>query len=148
NNNIYAIDNYFIRSLNSIKILNLAFNSIEYLPNLFSSSLEYLNLSSNNIHYLDDYFASNLQSIRQIDFDSNENLNSISPRSFCFINISTLEKLSFRSNDIISLNTYSELLCRLLDNKIHKNIIDLNNNINLICDCMLIQFDKYLINYF
>jgi hypothetical protein len=106
-----------------------------------------LNLSSNNIRYLNDYFASNLRSIRLIDFDSNKYLNSIPPRSFCFINILTLEKLSFRWNDILSLNTFSELLCRLFDMNKNQNIIDLNKNINLKCDCMLFQFEKYLMNY-
>ncbi|CAF2389147.1 unnamed protein product [Rotaria sp. Silwood2] len=147
NNNIHSIDNYFIRSLNYIRILNLAFNSIEYVPNLFSSSLENLNLSSNNIRHLNDYFASNLHSIRLIDFDSNKYLNSISPRSFCFINILTLKKLSFRYNNIFLLNTFYELLCRLLENNNNQSILDLNHNPNLKCNCTLIQFEKYLINY-
>ncbi len=147
NNNIYAIDNYFIDSLIYLKILNLAFNSIEYVPNIFSHSLENLNLSSNNIRYLNDYFASNLRSIRLIDFDSNKYLYSIPPRAFCFINILTLEKLSFRWNNISSINTFSELLCGLLEKNNNKNIINLNNNINLKCDCMLIEFEKYLVNY-
>ncbi|CAF1307422.1 unnamed protein product [Rotaria sordida] len=148
NNNIHLIDNYFIRSLNYIRILNLAFNSIEHVPNLFSSSLENLNLSSNNIRYLNDYFASNLRSIRLIDFDSNKYLNSISSRSFCFINILTLQKLSFRFNNIFLLNTFYELLCNLLENNKNQSILDLNHNSNLKCNCMLIQFEKYLINYF
>jgi len=147
NNNIYAIDNYFINSLNYLKILNLAFNSIEYVPNIFSLSLENLNLSSNNIQYLNDYFASNLLSIRIIDFDSNKYLNSISLRSFCYINILTLENLSFRWNNISSINTFSELLCDLLEKNNNRNIINLNNNINLKCDCMLIEFKNYLVNY-
>ncbi|CAF3378392.1 unnamed protein product [Rotaria sp. Silwood1] len=148
NNNIHSIDNYFIRSLNYIRILNLAFNSIEYVPNLFSSSLENLNLSSNNIRYLNDYFASNLYSIRSIDFDSNKYLNSISSRSFCFINILTLQKLSFRFNNILLLNTFYELLCRLLENNKNQSILDFNHNPNLKCNCMLVQFEKYLIDYF
>jgi len=149
NNNIYLINNYFIRSLNYLQTLNLAFNSIEYVPNLVSFSLENLNLSSNNIRYLNDYFASNLHSIRIIDFDSNRYLNSISLRSFCFINILTLQKLSFRFNNILSLDTFSDLLCRLLDNKNDTNgsFIDLNHNVNLECSCMLTRFEKYLINY-
>ncbi len=148
NNKIYAIDNYLIYSLNNFKILNLAFNSMESIPNLFSSSLEYFNISSNNIRYINDYFASNLRSIRFIDFDSNQYLNSISLRAFCFINISTLEKLSFRSNNLSSIDTFSEFLCRLFDNQNHRHsVLDLNNNINLKCDCMLIQFEKYLMNY-
>lgn len=148
NNNIYQIDNYFIKSLNYLKTINLAFNSIQYVPNIFSSSLENLNFSSNNIRYLSDYFASHLLSIRLIDFDSNKYLNFISPRAFCFINILTLEKLSFRSNNILSLNIFSELLCRLSEKNIHRNILDVNHNVNLKCDCMLIQLEKYLINYF
>jgi hypothetical protein len=147
NNNIYSIDHYFIRSLNYLKDLNLAFNSIEYVPNLYSSSLENLNLSSNNIRYLNDYFVSNLQSIRIIDFDSNKYLNSISSRAFCFLHILTLQKLSFRFNNILSLDTFSELLCRLLDYNINHSILDLNYNVNLQCTCMLKQFEKYLINY-
>jgi hypothetical protein len=107
-----------------------------------------LNLSSNNIRYLNDYFASHLRSIRLIDFDSNKDLNVISPRSFCFINILTIENLSFRSTNILSLNTFSEFLCRLLDKNNKQSFIDLNNNVNLKCDCMLVQFEKYLMNYF
>ena len=148
NNNVHLIDNYFISSLNYIRTLNLAFNSIEYIPNLFSSSLEKLNFSSNNIRYLHDYFASNLRSIRSIDFDSNKYLTSLSTRSFCFINILTLKKLSFRFNNISSLNTFSELLCRLADSNHYQSILDLNHNINLKCNCMLTHFQKYLTDYF
>ena len=147
NNNIYLVDNYFIRSLNFLKTLNLASNAIEYLPNLFSSSLEYLNLSSNNIQSLNDYFASHLRSIRLIDFDSNTGLHTISSRSFCFINIVTLEKLSFRSTDLPSLDTFQELLCRLAENNQSESLLDINHNINLKCHCMLIQFEKLLLNY-
>lgn len=106
-----------------------------------------MNLSSNNIRYISNYFASNLSSIRIIDFDLNENLNLISPKPFCSINILTLEKLSFRSNDIYSLDIFSELLCRLIEKNHQKPILDLNNNINLGCNCMLIRFEKYLLNY-
>lgn len=148
NNNIYLIDNYFIRSLNYIRTINLAFNSIEYFPNIFSSSLENLNVSSNNIRYLSDYFISNLRSIRFIDFDSNKYLSSISPRSFCFVNTNTLKKLSFRFNNILLLNTFYELLCNLFDMKIHQNTLDLNHNANLQCNCMLVQFQTYLFDYF
>lgn len=142
NNQIRAIDNYLIYSLNNLKILNLAFNFMESIPNLFSSSLEYFNLSSNNIRSINDYFASNLRSIRVIDFDFNQYLNSISSRAFCFINISILEKLSFRSNNLSSIDTFFELLCRN-----QHSILDLNNNLNFQCNCMLIQFEKYLMNY-
>ncbi|CAF1197422.1 unnamed protein product [Rotaria magnacalcarata] len=148
NNNIHLIDHSFIRSLEYIRNLNLAFNSIEYVPNLYSSSLENLNLSSNNIQYLNDYFGSHLRSIRIIDFDSNKYLSSVSPRSLCFINILTLKKLSFRFTNIVLLNAFSELLCRLVDNNNRESILDLNHNTNLKCDCMLVQFEKYLINYF
>lgn len=147
NNNIYSIDHSFINSLDYIKTLNLAFNSIEYAPKLRSSSLEHLNLSSNNIRNLDDYFASHLRSIQTIDFDSNKYLNSISPRAFCFTNILTLKKISSRFTDIVLLNSFLELLCNLLENNKYDPVIDLNHNTNLKCNCMLIQFERYLINY-
>ncbi|CAF0992820.1 unnamed protein product [Adineta steineri] len=148
NNKIFYIDHYFIHSLHYLRTLNLAFNSIEYVPHLFSPSLENLNLSSNNIRHLNDYFASNLHSIRTIDFDSNKYLKTISLRSFCFINILTLEKLSFRHNDILSLNTFSELLCRLLQyTNNSQNVLDVNYNVNLECNCMLTQFEKFLRDY-
>jgi hypothetical protein len=146
-NLIRLIDNNFLHSFQQIKILNLANNSIEYVPKLSSRSLEILNFSSNQIHYLTDYFASNLQSIRLIDFDYNYHLNNTSSRAFCFINLISLEKLTFRTNNLISLNTFGELLCRLINitNKI--NLIDINNNANLKCNCTLIQFQNYLNNY-
>jgi len=149
NNQIYAIDNYFLSALKSLKILDLALNSIEQMPKLVSSSLEYLNVSSNNLHNLTDYFAVDLQSIRSIDFDSNRHFNSVSSQAFCSINLSTLEKLSFRSTDLPSLNIFSDLLCRIDENKQTQEtaIFDLNDNINLKCDCLLVQYEKYLIDY-
>ena len=108
--------------------------------------LKNLNLSSNNIHYLNDYFISNLHSIRLVDFDSNKYLNSISSHAFCFFKYFTLEKLSFRFNNISLIDTFSELLCRALNYNINQNILDLNYNVNLKCNCMLSQFEKYLIN--
>jgi Leucine-rich repeat (LRR) protein len=146
-NNIFVLDNYFLRSLSHLKILNLAFNSIEVLPNLFSPSLESFNLSSNHLQSLDEYFAANLQSIRSIDFDANRNLQSIASRAFCFINLSTLEKLSFRFNDLPELNFFEELLCRLTERNDTQPLIDLNYNINLRCNCMLVQFENSLLNY-
>ncbi|UJR10389.1 hypothetical protein I4U23_014594 [Adineta vaga] len=147
-NRIYFIENDFIRTLNYLQILNLASNSIEYLPNLFSSSLEIWNISSNHIRYLNDYLTSNLHAIRIIDFDSNQYLDTISSRAFCFLNILTLEKLSFRSNNLFSMETFSDLLCQLLDHNItNRNLIDVNYNINLQCNCILIQFQNYLIDF-
>ena len=146
-NNIHVIDNDFLRTLTHLKILNLASNSLEVLPNLFSSSLEYFNLSSNHLQSLDDYFAVHLQSIRGMDFDANRNLQSISPRAFCFINLSSLEKLSFRFNNLPQLNFFEELLCRLSERNETQALIDLNYNINLRCNCMLVQFENYLLNY-
>jgi hypothetical protein len=146
-NLIRLIDNNFLRSFQQIKILNLAHNTIEYVPKLSSRSLEILNFSSNQIHYLGDYFASNLQSIRLIDFDYNYYLNNTALRAFCFLNILSLEKLTFRSNNLLSLNTFRELLCRLINHTNKINIIDINNNINLKCNCSLIQFQNYLNNY-
>ncbi len=146
-NFIRLIDNNFLRSFQQIKILNLAHNLIEYVPKLSSRSLDILNFSSNHIHFLTDYFASNLQSIRLIDFDYNHHLNNTSLRAFCFLNINSLEKLTFRWNNLISLNTFSELLCRLNNYTDKINLIDINNNINLKCNCTLIQFQNYLNNY-
>ncbi|CAF2785700.1 unnamed protein product [Rotaria sp. Silwood2] len=147
-NSIRLIDNNFLRSLLQIKILNLAHNSLQHVPKFSSRSLETLNFSSNHIHYLSDYFASNLHGIRLIDFDYNHYLNNTSIRAFCFLNIFSLEKLTFRSNNLISLNTFSELLCRLSNTTTNKiNLIDINNNINLKCNCTLVKFQKYLNNY-
>ena len=146
-NSIRLIDNNFIRSFIQIKTLNLAHNSIENIPKLYSRSLEVLNFSSNHIHYLGDYFASNLPSIRLIDFDYNYYLNYTSLRAFCFLNILTLEKLTFRSDNLISLDTFSELLCRLMNTTNKVNLIDINNNINLKCNCSLTQFQNNLNNY-
>jgi len=146
-NLIRLIDNNFLRSFQQIKILNLAHNTIEYVPKLSSRSLEILNFSSNQIHYLGDYFASNLPLIRLIDFDYNYYLNTTSLRAFCFLNIFSLEKLTFRSNNLISLNTFGELLCRLINHTNKTNIIDINNNINLKCNCTLIEFQNYLNNF-
>ncbi|CAF1088188.1 unnamed protein product, partial [Adineta ricciae] len=148
NNQIRFIDNDFIRTLNYLQILNLAFNSIEHVPHLFSSSLEIWNMSSNSIRYLSDYFVSNLHSIRVIDFESNQYLDTISSRAFCFLNILTLEKLSFRSNNLFSANTFSDLLCQLLEhNSTKQNLLDVNHNVYLECDCILRQFERYLIDY-
>jgi hypothetical protein len=146
-NFIHLIDNTFIRSFIRIKILNLAHNAIEHVPKLSSRSLEVLNFSSNHIHYLGDYFASNLHEIRLIDFDYNYYLNNTSLRAFCFLNLASLEKLTFRSNNLLSLNSFSELLCRLNNNTTKINLIDINNNINLKCNCTLTEFEKYLNNY-
>ncbi|CAF1566859.1 unnamed protein product, partial [Rotaria sordida] len=147
-NSIRIIDNNFLRTFLQIKIINLAHNSLQHAPKLSSRSLEILNFSSNHIYYLNDYFASNLRAIRVIDFDYNHHLNNTSLRAFCFLNIFSLEKLIFRSNNLISLNTFNELLCRLMNTTTNKiNIIDINNNINLKCDCTLIKFQKYLNNY-
>ena len=101
-----------------MRTLNLAFNSIEYLSNLFSSSIEVFNVSSNKIRYLNDYFASNLRSIRIMDFDSNRNLGFISLNAFCFINTLTVERLSFRFTNLSTLNQFDQFLCSLVDNKI------------------------------
>jgi hypothetical protein len=146
-NSIRLIDNNFLRSFQQIKILNLANNSIESAPKLFSRSLEILNFSSNHIHYLSDYFASNLPSIRLIDFDYNNYLNNTSSRAFCFLNILSLEKLTFRTNNLLSLHTFGELLCRLKNHTNKINLIDINNNVNLKCNCTLIEFQNYLNNY-
>ena len=144
NNQISMIDNYFLYSLNDLKILNLANNSMKILPNLYSPSLEYFNLSSNNLQSFDDYFLANLRSIRQIDFNYNEHLHSISARAFCNLNLNYLEKLSLRSNNLSSVQNFSELFCRLSNNP---PILDLNDNINLQCHCNLIQYKRYLFDY-
>ena len=146
-NSIHLIDNNFLRSFMQIKSLNLAHNFIENVPKLASPSLEILNFSSNRIRYLGDYFASNLRSIRLIDFDYNYYLNHTSIRAFCFLNIFSLEKLTFRSNNLLSLNSFSELLCRLANSTNRSNLIDINNNINLKCNCTLLEFQNYLNNY-
>jgi hypothetical protein len=127
--------------------LNLAHNSLEHVPKLSSRSLEILNFSSNHIHYLSEYFASNLHGIRYIDFDYNYHLNQTSPRAFCFLNIVSLEQMTFRSNNLLSLNTFSEFLCRLVNHTDKMHLIDINNNINLKCNCSLIRFKNYLNNY-
>lgn len=144
NNRISMIDNYLFYSLNDLRIVNLANNSMEILPNLYSSSLEYFNLSSNNLQSFHDYFLANLQSIRQIDFNYNEHLRSISARAFCYLNLNNLEKLSLRSNNLSSVQNFSELFCRLSNNP---PILDLNDNINLQCHCSLIQYKRYLLDY-
>jgi hypothetical protein len=146
-NLIRLIDNNFLHSFMRIKILNLAHNSLEHVPRLSNRFLEILNFSSNHIHYIGDYFASNLQSIRLIDFDYNHYLNNTSPRAFCFLNIFSLEKLTFRSNNLISLNTFGELLCRFTNDTNKTNVIDINHNVNLKCNCTLIQFQNYLNNF-
>ena len=146
-NSIRLIDNTFLRSFLQIKIVNLAHNALEHAPRLSSSSLEVLNFSSNHIHYIGDYFASNLRAIRTIDLDHNHHLNHTSTRSFCFLNILSLEKLSFRSNNLISLNTFGELLCRLSNHTQKGNVIDINHNVNLKCNCTLVQFRNYLNNF-
>ncbi|CAF3589394.1 unnamed protein product [Adineta steineri] len=146
-NSIRLIDNNFLHTFSQIKIINLAHNLLEQVPRLSSRSLEILNFSTNHIHYIGDYFASQLRSIRIIDLDHNHHLNNTSIRAFCFLNILTLEKLTFRSTNLISLDTFGELLCRLI-NVTHKvNTIDINNNVNLKCDCTLIQFQNYLNNF-
>ena len=142
-NLIRLIDNNFLQSFQQIRLLNLAHNSIEYVPKLSSRTLQILNYSSNHIYYLTDYFAANLLDIRSIDFDYNSHLNNTSPRAFCFLNLQSLEKLTFRSNNLHSLNNFGELLCRLTN---QTNLIDINNN-NLKCNCTLIQFEKYLNHY-
>lgn len=146
-NLIRLIDNNFLRSFQQIKILNLAHNSIEFVPRLSSRSLETLNFSSNTVHYLTDYFASNLPSLRLIDFDYNHQLKTTTPRAFCFMNIDSLEKITFRSNNLISLNTFGEFLCRLVNHTNKNHLIDINHNINLKCNCTLVQFRHYLNNY-
>ena len=146
-NSIRLIDNNFLRSFMQIKILDLAHNSIDHVPKLYSESLEVLNFSSNHIYHIGDYFASNLRKIRLIDFDYNYFLNNTSLRAFCYLNILSLEKLTFRSNNLISLDTFSELLCRLTNSTNKISLIDINNNINLKCNCTLLQFQNYLNNY-
>ncbi|CAF2982299.1 unnamed protein product [Rotaria socialis] len=146
-NMIRLVDNNFLRSVTRIKILNLAHNSLQHVPKLLSRSLEVLNFSSNQINYISDYFASNLPAIRLIDFDYNPNLNNTSLRAFCFLNIFSLEKLTFRSNNILSLDTFTELLCRLTNATEKRDLIDINNNINLKCNCTLMQFQKLLNKY-
>ena len=146
NNQISMIDNYLLYSLNSLKFVDLANNSLEILPNLFSSSLEYFNLSSNDLQYFDDYFLANLHSIRVIDFNSNERLHSISSRSFCFVNLTNLEKVSLRSTNLSSVQNFSEFFCRLSTQK-QTRLLDLNDNMNLQCHCALIQYERYLLDY-
>lgn len=146
-NFIRLIDNNFLQSFQQIQHLNLAHNSIEFVPKLSSRTLQILNYSSNQIHYLTDYFAANLPSIRSIDFDYNSHLNNTSLRAFCFLNLQTLEKLTFRSNKLYSLNSFGELLCRLENQTFRTNLIDINNNTHLKCNCTLVQFEKYLHQY-
>ena len=146
-NSIHLIDNNFLQSFLQIQILNLAHNSIEHVPKLSSRSLRVLNFSSNHIHYLSDYFASHLSAIRSIDFDSNPHLNHTSPRAFCFLNILSLDQITFRSNNLISLNTFSEFLCRLANQTAKIHAIDINHNVNLKCNCSLVQFQSYLNHY-
>ncbi|CAF1147088.1 unnamed protein product [Adineta ricciae] len=146
-NSIRLVDNNFLRSLTKIKILNLAHNSLEHAPRLASQTLETLNFSSNHIQYLNDYFASNLPSIQIIDLDSNQQLNSTSTRAFCFLNLNSIEKLTFRSNNLLTLNTFAELLCRLTNQTSKFNVIDINHNMNLKCNCTLIQFQNYLYHF-
>lgn len=146
-NLIRLVDNTFLHSFRKIRILNLAHNSLQHVPKLSSRTLEILNFSSNHINYVGDYFASNLHAIRSIDFDYNPNLNNTSIRAFCFLNILSLEKLTFRSNNILSLNTFSELLCRLINTTTKQDIIDINQNVNLKCNCTLVKFEKILNNY-
>jgi hypothetical protein len=117
------------------------------LPNLYSSSLEYFNVSSNHLQTLDDYFVSNLHSIRSIDFDSNKYLRTISLRAFCFLNLDTFDKLSFRYNNLPVIDAFEELFCRLFANNISRTLLDINYNINLQCTCMLVRFEDYLLNY-
>ena len=146
-NFIRLIDNNFLRSLVKIKILNLAHNLLRNVPKLSSYSLKILNISSNHIRFLGAYFASNLNSIRIIDLDNNHHLNHTSLRAFCFLNIFSLEKLTFRSNNLISLHTFHELLCRLVNMTNKITLIDINHNVNLKCNCTLIQFRHYFNNY-
>ena len=146
-NSIHLIDNNFLRSLSHIKILNLAHNSIEHVPKLSSRSLEVLNFSSNHIQYLSDYFASDLLSIRHIDFDYNYHLNHTTSRAFCFLNILSLDRITFRSNNLLSLNSFGEFLCRLANHTTKVHLIDINNNVNLKCNCTLVQFQSFLNNY-
>lgn len=146
-NFIRLIDNNFLQPFQKLQFLNLAHNHIENVPKLSSPTLQILNYSSNHIHYLTDYFASNLLAIRSIDFDHNHHLNNTSPRAFCFLNIQTLEKLTFRSNNLYSLNHFGEFLCRLANQTDRMSLIDINNNINLKCNCTLIQFERYFSSY-
>lgn len=146
-NFIRLIDNNFLQSFQKIQLLNLAHNHIEYVPKLSSQTLQILNYSSNHIHYLTDYFAANLPAIRSIDFDHNHHLNNTSARAFCFLNLQTIEKLTFRSNNLHSLNNFGEFLCRLANQTDRMNLIDMNNNIHLKCNCTLIEFERYLKSY-
>ena len=146
-NAIHLIDNNFLRSFQHIKVLNLAHNAIEHVPKLSSRSLEVLNFSFNHIHHLGDYFAANLQAIRLIDFDSNYHLNHTSQRAFCFLNILSLEQITFRSSDLLTLNSFGELFCRLMNGTTKMHLIDINHNVNLKCNCLLVQVQKYLSDY-
>lgn len=146
-NSIRLIDNNFLRSFQQIRLLNLAENQLEHVPKLSSHTLEILNFSSNHIHFIGDYFAANLPSIHMIDFDYNLQLNHTTTRAFCFLNINSLEKLTFRSNNLVSLSTFNEFLCRLKNYTTKNHLIDINHNINLQCNCTLIQFQQYLYDY-
>ncbi|CAF0775181.1 unnamed protein product [Didymodactylos carnosus] len=149
-NHIDLIDNNLLKNLKYLEILSLTNNYIRLIPAFYSQTLITLNFSSNLIERVSDYFAANLHSITYIDFDDNYLLNITTPRAFCYINLFTLQRLSFRNNNLITLNSFGELLCRLntTDSTRHnKYILDVNNNINLKCNCILIQFQQYLFNY-
>ncbi|CAF0749037.1 unnamed protein product [Didymodactylos carnosus] len=149
-NYIDLIDNNLIKNLKYLKIFSLTNNRLRHVPAFYSQTLTTLSFSSNLIERISDYFAANLHSITHINFDDNYLLNITSHKAFCYINLFTLKRLSFRNNNLITLNSFGELLCRLIstDNtQHHKHILDINNNMNLKCNCTLIQFHQYLYNY-
>lgn len=146
-NSIYLIDNNILQPFVRLRSLDLSKNLIEFVPKLSSRSLEKLNFSSNLIHHLSDYFSAHLHNIKSMDFDHNGHLNGTTMRAFCFLNVESLEKLTFRNNNLISLNTFAELLCRLTNSTEKKQLIDINNNVNLKCNCTLIEFQNIFNNY-
>ena len=146
-NQIHQIDSFFIRSLTSLYSLNLAHNVIDHLPKLYNPSLMYLNISFNQVQSFDDAFAAKMPKIRSIDLDSNLNLQTISKRSLCGINVSNLEHLSFRFNNLSVIDSLEEVFCRLIENKLTKPFIDVNANINLKCQCVLVVYQQFFVNY-
>ena len=71
--------------LDSLKFLNLSFNSIEIVSSyLFSNllKLETLDLSYNNIYLLEDYSFNNLNSLRNLHINENQMTLTINSKSF------------------------------------------------------------------